>query len=237
MRELYRDDRRSRRSRYSDVQLSESLNATLAAKPKGAGWWVFALWVAAVESAVPGRRNAAGDGARPASALLPVVARLARDARVPGPRARARSRRRVPRRRDAPARDARDRRAASPVAPRDGRRLVSSALGEGRRGRTRDRRADVRRPARPPAVRGTAVARQRSRRARATRAAPSARRSTTSSARASRSSRTASSTRTSNGWRPRSRHACRRAAPLDAAGRTPLAERAATSRRAGRRRR
>jgi cation transport protein ChaC len=33
---------------YSDVQLSESLNATLAAKPKGAGWWVFAygslLW-------------------------------------------------------------------------------------------------------------------------------------------------------------------------------------------------
>jgi len=32
----------------SDVQLSESLNATLAAKPKGAGWWVFAygslLW-------------------------------------------------------------------------------------------------------------------------------------------------------------------------------------------------
>jgi glutathione-specific gamma-glutamylcyclotransferase len=33
---------------YSDEQLSESLNATLAAKPKGAGWWVFAygslLW-------------------------------------------------------------------------------------------------------------------------------------------------------------------------------------------------
>ena len=32
----------------SDRQLSESLNATLAAKPKGAGWWVFAygslLW-------------------------------------------------------------------------------------------------------------------------------------------------------------------------------------------------
>ena len=32
----------------SDVQLSESLTATLAAKPKGAGWWVFAygslLW-------------------------------------------------------------------------------------------------------------------------------------------------------------------------------------------------
>jgi len=32
----------------SDVQLSESLNATLAVKPKGAGWWVFAygslLW-------------------------------------------------------------------------------------------------------------------------------------------------------------------------------------------------
>jgi hypothetical protein len=33
---------------FSDVQLSESLNATLHAKPKGAGWWVFAygslLW-------------------------------------------------------------------------------------------------------------------------------------------------------------------------------------------------
>ncbi len=33
---------------YSDVELSESLNAALAAKPKGAGWWVFAygslLW-------------------------------------------------------------------------------------------------------------------------------------------------------------------------------------------------
>jgi cation transport protein ChaC len=33
---------------YSDLQLSESLTATLAAKPKGAGWWVFAygslLW-------------------------------------------------------------------------------------------------------------------------------------------------------------------------------------------------
>jgi cation transport protein ChaC len=33
---------------FSDEQLSESLNATLAAKPKGAGWWVFAygslLW-------------------------------------------------------------------------------------------------------------------------------------------------------------------------------------------------
>ena len=33
---------------FSDRQLSESLNATLAAKPKGAGWWVFAygslLW-------------------------------------------------------------------------------------------------------------------------------------------------------------------------------------------------
>ena len=32
----------------SDVQLSESLTSTLAAKPKGAGWWVFAygslLW-------------------------------------------------------------------------------------------------------------------------------------------------------------------------------------------------
>ena len=117
--------------------------------------------VAAVESAVPGRRNAAGDARRLASALLPVVARLARHARVPGPRAGARSRRRVPRRRDAAAGDARDRRAAPAVAARDGRRLVSSALGEGRRRRARDRRADVRRPARPSAVRGTAVARRR----------------------------------------------------------------------------
>ena len=47
MRELYRATVDPSLT-FSDRQLSESLNATLAAKPKGAGWWVFAygslLW-------------------------------------------------------------------------------------------------------------------------------------------------------------------------------------------------
>ena len=85
--------------------------------------------VAAVESAVPGRRSAAGDAARPAPALLPVVARLARHARNARAScwrstAAARAGRRVP-----AAGAARDRRAASAVAARDGRRVVPSAMG------------------------------------------------------------------------------------------------------------
>ena len=47
MREIYAAELDPART-LSDVQLSESLTATLAAKPKGAGWWVFAygslLW-------------------------------------------------------------------------------------------------------------------------------------------------------------------------------------------------
>ena len=47
MRELYASEVDPTRT-LSDVQLSESLTATLHAKPKGAGWWVFAygslLW-------------------------------------------------------------------------------------------------------------------------------------------------------------------------------------------------
>ncbi len=47
MREIYESEIDATRT-LSDVQLSESLTATLAAKPKGAGWWVFAygslLW-------------------------------------------------------------------------------------------------------------------------------------------------------------------------------------------------
>jgi cation transport protein ChaC len=47
MRELYASKVDPTRT-FSDVQLSESLMATLDAKPKGAGWWVFAygslLW-------------------------------------------------------------------------------------------------------------------------------------------------------------------------------------------------
>ncbi|MEO8305985.1 MAG: gamma-glutamylcyclotransferase [Betaproteobacteria bacterium] len=47
MRDLYAAEVDPKRT-LSDVQLSESLTATLAAKPKGAGWWIFAygslLW-------------------------------------------------------------------------------------------------------------------------------------------------------------------------------------------------
>ena len=47
MREIYAAEIDATRT-LSDVQLSESLTSTLAAKPKGAGWWVFAygslLW-------------------------------------------------------------------------------------------------------------------------------------------------------------------------------------------------
>jgi len=47
MRELYVSEVGSDHA-LSDIQLSESLTTTLAAKPKGAGWWVFAygslLW-------------------------------------------------------------------------------------------------------------------------------------------------------------------------------------------------
>lgn len=48
MRALYQDAVGGQGSALDDFQLSDSLTATLAAKPKGAGWWVFAygslLW-------------------------------------------------------------------------------------------------------------------------------------------------------------------------------------------------
>ena len=48
MRALYVEAFGDQGHALDDVQLSESLTATLAAKPKGAGWWVFAygslLW-------------------------------------------------------------------------------------------------------------------------------------------------------------------------------------------------
>ena len=48
MRRLYMEAIGGNGHALDDIQLSESLNATLAAKPKGAGWWVFAygslLW-------------------------------------------------------------------------------------------------------------------------------------------------------------------------------------------------
>jgi cation transport protein ChaC len=48
MRELYQDAVGGKGHALDDEQLSESLTSTLALKPKGAGWWVFAygslLW-------------------------------------------------------------------------------------------------------------------------------------------------------------------------------------------------
>ena len=48
MRELYQEAIGGKGHALDDEQLSESLTSTLAAKPKGAGWWVFAygslLW-------------------------------------------------------------------------------------------------------------------------------------------------------------------------------------------------
>ncbi len=48
MRALYMEALGGKGEALDDIQLSESLTSTLAAKPKGAGWWVFAygslLW-------------------------------------------------------------------------------------------------------------------------------------------------------------------------------------------------
>ena len=191
---------------FSDLELSASLTATLAAKPKGAGWWVFAygslLWnpLFPVAEMRPAKLN----GLHRRFCLWSLASRGTRD--CPGlvlglDRGGA-----VSRCRDATAGHARDRRAAPPVAARDGRRVVSPALGEGRRRRPRSRGADVRRPARPSAVRSAAYARRTRPTCWPAPAARSARRSITSSARAWRWSRTASSTRTSKGLQPGSRH-------------------------------
>ena len=56
---------------------------------QGRGLVGVRLRIAAVEPDLPVRRSAAGDAARPAPELLPVVARVARHAELPGPRARA----------------------------------------------------------------------------------------------------------------------------------------------------
>ncbi len=114
------------------------------------------LRVASVESALPGRGNAAGNAARAAPPFLPLVGRFARHAGAARTRAGTRARRPMPRRRAAFARAARARRAASPLAARNGPRRVSPALGQGRCRRARDPRADVRRAARPSAIRGAA---------------------------------------------------------------------------------
>ena len=72
----------------TDEQLSASLTETLNAKPKGAGWWVFAYGSLLWNPLFPVRRVAARFGARTASPILPVVARVARQADCAGPRAR-----------------------------------------------------------------------------------------------------------------------------------------------------
>ena len=189
----------------SDEQLSESLNATLAAKPKGAGWWVFAygslLWnplfpVAEMRPAMLRglhRRFCLWSLASRGTLDCPgLVLGLDRGGACRGVALRL------------PAMLAIDE-----LHLLWRREMVVGSYHprwvKVERRRTRGRRADLRRPARSPAVRRTNVARKRKPTCSATRAAPSARRSTTSSGRASRSSRTASSTRTSNGWRRRSR--------------------------------
>ena len=204
MRELYLQSVGAAHA-LTDEQLSESLTATLAAKPKGAGWWVFAygslLWNPLFP--VAEARPAMLRGLHRRFCLWSLASRGTRES--PGPGAGARPRRRVPGRRVPPAGAARDRRAAPAVAARDGRRRLPPEVGEARHRTARDRRARVHRQARPSAVRGKADARPAGRRHRATPAARSARRSTTSSARAWRSSRTASSTRISRRLAPRSR--------------------------------
>ena len=129
----------------TDEQLSASLTATLKAKPKGAGWWVFAygslLWNPLFPFAES--RRASVHGLHRRFCLL--VARVARHARRAGPRARPRSRRVVPRRRVSVAGAAGDGRAAPAVAPRDGHRRVLAALVARRLRRTPADRAGIRR--------------------------------------------------------------------------------------------
>ena len=148
----------------NDEQLSTSLTETLARRPKGAGWWVFAygslLWNPLFP--VAEMRPASLRGL--ASPLLPVVARVARHADAARPRAGPRSRRRVPRRGVAAAGAAGARRIASPLATRNGRRRLRSAMGAARRRRARARRARLRRAPRPSAVRGSLARGARGRR-------------------------------------------------------------------------
>jgi cation transport protein ChaC len=101
----------------TDEQLSESLTATLGKRPAGAGWWVFAYGSLLWNPLFPFAESRPGACAWIPSALLPVVARVARPAR----RARARcsasiAAARVRRRVSVLPGAARDRRAASAVA-------------------------------------------------------------------------------------------------------------------------
>ena len=207
MRELYIEAVGDPGHALDDEQLSESLTATLAAKPKGAGWWVFAYGSLLWNPLFPVAETRPAIAARLAPPLLPVVARVARHAAS----ARASCSGSI-----AAARAAASRyRLPAPLAIDELHLLWRREMVVGsyhprwvqrRRRRARARRAHIRRPPRPSAVRGPAVARRARRDVhRATRAARSARRSTISSARASRSSRTASSIRISSGWRARSR--------------------------------
>ncbi len=104
----------------TDEQLSASLTATLHAKPKGAGWWVFAygslLWNPLFPFAES--RRASVHGLHRRFCLWSLASRGKPTA--PGLVLGARSRRLVPRRRLPAAGTLRDRRAAPAVAPRDG---------------------------------------------------------------------------------------------------------------------
>ena len=112
----------ARATRSTTSSCRESLTTTLAARPKGAGWWVFAYGSLLWNPLFPFVEARPGAAARPAPALLPVVDGVARHAGCARPGARARSRRRVHRRRVPAAGAGRDRRAAPAVAARDGRR-------------------------------------------------------------------------------------------------------------------
>ena len=120
-----------------------------------------------MESAVPVRRGTPRVGARVAPPLLPVVARVAREAECAGPRARARSRRIVSRRRLSAPGAVCDGRTASAVASRDGDRCVCAALAARRLRRAEADRARLRRPSRPRAVHVQAHDRRTGRRDRA----------------------------------------------------------------------
>ena len=239
MRELYVEALGGPGHALDDEQLSNSLTSTLAAKPKGAGWWVFAygslLWnplfpfvearagvlrglhrrfclYSMASRGTPGRAGP-GAGPRPRRRVHGVVYRL--PAPVAIDELHLLWRREM---------------VVGLVPAEMGRRAVRRAPPDG---------AGVHRAPRPPAVHGQALARRRGAGDRVPRAR-SARRSTISSARASRSSRTASSIRTSRGSRRGSSRCAAERSGGRAAGAAAAAAadtRALRSRHAARRRR